>query len=486
MMSKALQKEYFLLLLPLFFVLHGYVEFFPAVPVLGAVMLFGKYVLAFAVVLLVMYLFYQNFRKAAMMALVLMLLFFFFGAVHDALKNLTFLPFLAKYSVLLPLIAIAAVAAAVLVKRSRFSFNRPVSFLNLLLILLCVLDLVVLATKPNRNEHRAVSGNAIVKCDTCSKPDIYLIISDEYAGKESLQTLFNHDNTPFEDALKQKGFTVLKNTTSNYNFTPFSIASMLSMNYLHNIGNVANEKNALTRALNTIDNNATVDVLKQHGYDIKNYSYFSLAGQPSLTEQSLLTTREGLISGQTLFSRLYRDLGYHLMTTLRWKRFTKQITETDYRNNELLMQKTIDEAQRPSTSPKFVYTHLMMPHYPYFTDSTGKLNPVDKITEGNQANMQLYLGYLKYTNGVLLQLVDKLQAAVPPNTVIMLMSDHGYREYPREIDRRFEFLNLNATYGLADSTLIKSSVNQFRRLFNSILGQNYPFLQDSTFYLVEK
>ena len=66
-----------------------------------------------------------------------------------------------------------------------------------------------------------------------SAPDIYLIIVDGYGRADFLKDNYGYDNTQFVEYLKEQGFYVADQATSNYPITELSISSMLNMQYLN-------------------------------------------------------------------------------------------------------------------------------------------------------------------------------------------------------------------------------------------------------------
>ena len=209
-------KRIFLFLLPLFFVLHGMNEQFWLVPVKDALVLLLIYWVAAVILFFLCRLLFRDNDKAALAAFLLMAFHFFFGSIHDALKW--------KYSVILPVFLVLFIAAFVLIKKKQ-SFKQVSLYLNVLFIVLIAWEAISFKRSSSASQKFTV-------CDTCSKPDIYLIVLDEYAGAKSLKDLFSFDNTEFEAQLTERGFHVLQNSRSNYNYTPFSMASMLNMHYL--------------------------------------------------------------------------------------------------------------------------------------------------------------------------------------------------------------------------------------------------------------
>jgi chromate transport protein ChrA len=487
------RKEYFLFLLPLFFVLHGYVENFRAVPEFGALWLAIKYIISGFLIAFLFFLFFRSWRKAAVFSFCVLAFDFFFGTVHDSVKKIFPGSLLTKYSFILPAAFVLLIVLFIFLKRANRSFDRFTKYLNILLLILIIIDLSQLLSKilNQRSEKHSALVNNMRPCDSCSKPDVYLIIADEYAGRQELKDQFGFDNSAFESELTSRGFHVVLNSSANYNFTPYAMGSLLSMDYLANIDSYVSSRKGLNTAYNAINRSAVVDLFKALGYKFVNNSIFRVDGMAAKTEQGALTDKESLITNQTFTSRLYRDIGYHLVTTLKITSVTRKVTYTDQRNNDLLISDLLAQsADTQHTQPRFIYTHLMMPHYPYYVNEKGEPNPLDSITEGNQDKMNYYLEYLKYCNKQFLKIIDQLLSGTNKRAIVIFMSDHGFRELPASVDHRYQFMNLNAIF-LPDKNYAPfhdsmSNVNQFRVLFNAEFGQKLPLLKDSTIFLEEK
>jgi hypothetical protein len=78
------------------------------------------------------------------------------------------------------------------------------------------------------NQGSTFSDTNLFECRSCNRPDIFFYILDEYSGNTALKQLFHFDNSAFERQLEQRGFYVVKQSRSNYNYTPFSVASILT------------------------------------------------------------------------------------------------------------------------------------------------------------------------------------------------------------------------------------------------------------------
>ncbi len=479
----------YVLLLPVFFVLHGFLENREIVPVKAAFTILWTYLAVALLLTGLIWLFNRQLNKAAFLAFCLLCIQFFFGAFHDFLRTVFPGSFLTKYTFLLPGLLTGVTILFILVKRKQKPFSRSVFFLNVLFLAFIITDLAVLMTKPVKPlAERATILNQPV-CDTCPKPDIYLIIADGYPGRETLDSCFRFDNSPFENELRKRGFYVVDSSRSNYNFTTYSIASMLNMDYLEGIDGRYSSKKDLAICYRTISGNKSFRYLKSLGYSIHNLSIFDLENDPSLTVPTFLPRKTESILSQTLSSRLEKEIGFHLATTLKLPGVIKMLRTHNLKNNQKLLKKTIELSARKSSTPRFVYSHLIMPHHPYYFDSTGRAIPADSLTDDQAMDPASFISYLKYSNRELLKLVDTIRLNSPRPPVIFLMSDHGFREFREPVNHRFRFYTLNAIcYPDSNYTgLYKgmSNINQFRLFFNSHFSQRLPLLKDSVSYLID-
>ena len=82
-----LEKPVFLFLLPVFFVWHGYVEFYDLISPSKALLLILYYLIGTIGVFLLSWLFLKNKSKAALYSFFIMCLYFFFGSLQDFLQK---------------------------------------------------------------------------------------------------------------------------------------------------------------------------------------------------------------------------------------------------------------------------------------------------------------------------------------------------------------------------------------------------------------
>lgn len=480
-------RPLFLLLLPLFFVFHGYVENFGLIPVKDVSVLFLIYLGASIALAGLLWLVFRNMIKACIIAFLLMAFYFFFGAIYDSIMSLSPGSFFSKYSVILAAFFLFVTVCFVLLFRYRKPLTKLNYTLNVFLCLLLIVDGAWLVYK--LVDRKPFSDSSLQKqisiCDTCSRPDIYLIMADEYAGDQALLETMNFDNSGFKEQLKDRGF-YSPVSRSNYNFTPFSVASMLNMDYLQGLEGKNSSHRDLAICYDLIRECKAFQFLFYHGYELHNFSIFDVYDQPSLIKSTILPEKTRFITSQTLFRRLDNNILFNMAAKFGTG-FLKRRFYLPYHSNI----KTLDSLQalipQKTGKPKFVYTHLVMPHYPYFFDKEGKERVFTDLSSAQERNIPHYIEYLQYTNKVLLKMIDQIIANSPTPPVIILVSDHGFREYPMPVNVKYRFMNLLSIYTPGKNYKAfydgMSNVNLFRAMFNQEFAQRFPLLKDSTSYI---
>jgi hypothetical protein len=484
-----LKSPFYFQWLILFFVLHGYSEFIGFIPLSSLALLIAKLSIVAWLLFLVCRKMYGNGYKAALLVTVLFFCYLFFGAIQDMLAACKPIFSWSLFRTLIP--ALALICAVVFV---RLFFSKPPSekfsrFLNGLFIAYILFDVVSIIGRSMTMEQKTTTAavqTITPVADTLAKPDVYLILLDEYLGSAGLQEYYQYDNTPFESFLQQKGFHVCVKPGSNYSFTIYSMASLFNMRYLSATDLGPNKGYTYKSLAQLIDNNAACAYFKHFNYSIHNYSPFTLAGIDATASATVLPRDVELITDKVLYNRLIKRIvlgepqdKMNLSFVADW--LNKKIAAT----HESQMQAVLSSASAPKQSPAFTYLHLLMPHKPFVYDSTGKAPDIYKAVSGNKISGtdNLYLQYLVYTNKRISQFVEQLMTATQGKAAIMVMSDHGYRDAHSIPGKDFSFQSFNAVYlPNRDYHLWYdgvSNVNQFPLLFNTLFNQQIPLKKDS-------
>ena len=199
-----------------------------------------------------------------------------------------------------------------------------------------------------------------------------------------------------------------------------------------------------------------------------------------------ISSRKDLILSSTFTYRFQKDLGFHFKS----REELEKIKKTYLYNNVEADSLTKSILAKEPDQKKFVYTHLMLPHHPYFFDSTGKANPPEDLEDSSKLNKNLFISYLVYSNKKILEFIDRIKSTSKRQPIIILMSDHGFRQLPSNTNPSYYFMNLNAVF-FPDKNYSgfyneMSNVNQFRVILNTEFKQKFLLLKDSSVFLWEK
>lgn len=467
-----------------FFLVHGYRQYRELVPLSGMLVLLA----VLTGICLVLYgisgWWYKSWRKAGLLTSFTAVVVLFFGVFQDFLSGFRLTAGLSRLLYFIPLCLMAIMVVLVLLKLTRRPLNKPLLFINVVLLTYLLIDIGALLFYKKTSRIGAASAGTWA-CDTCSRPSIYLVLLDEYMGSQGLQSYFQYNNQPFEDSLRQQGFHVVQRPRSNYILTIFSMASLLNMDFPAGIGRASlKDHYAYTSAVRSIRNNTVSASLETRGYRIANFSGFDMAQAPAGYTTGLLPDKMGLITNQTMWYRIVKYLPAFLVEKgLMSTTWEKKIEDNYIRNNEAAMQGALELGSRNDSVPVFAWLHLMMPYQPFVFDSTGKRMLLYERTSRTADEMDsAYLQYLVYTNHRIYAFLRQLKRQTRGKAVILLMSDHGCRGAMRK-DKALAWANFNAVYlpdrqynGWYDGM---TNVNQFRVLFNALFDQRMPMLRDS-------
>jgi hypothetical protein len=163
---------------------------------------------------------------------------------------------------------------------------------------------------------------------------------DQYPSHKALKDVFGFDNSRFENELSQRGFAIIPGSHSNYNLTPFSMASLLNMDYLGpGMGRKGNLD--ISYSYRQIRDNAVNRFLEKEGYEFYNLSMFDFPGQPAQHYEDFFPYGIELVSAQTLSGRLTRDLKADISAgRIRMPALQKKLVSRYLRYNEQILEKT--------------------------------------------------------------------------------------------------------------------------------------------------
>lgn len=329
-----------------------------------------------------------------------------------------------------------------LVWRSPWSFAVATRFFNVATVVLVILAVgeVIWAKSEQRSVQPISSRDAPISIREPIEepPDIYQIILDGYAREDVLSGRYGFDNSAFLNELEARDFYVAHESSSNYHDSAVSLSSMLNMEY-H-----AAHASGLTRlpVRNYLRDNVVVKFLRSKDYRFVAFSsgysptefreadeFRQLWSIPSEFETALMERTPlrlfklpgiGFFSLYPLERKLQKYWPISAMCSIgeHW-------SHVQHRNRILYNLDGL-ESMEPGKSPQFVFAHLISPHYPYVFQRNGDL--VKNPKRRNALHIPGYLEQIEYLNSRVLSIVDSVLAK-KPNTIILVHSDHGSRNF---------------------------------------------------------
>lgn len=489
------------LLLPVFFVLHGYNQNFGLIPAKIVLELLLKYEVLSFIIFWVCFLIFRTPTRVVLATILLLGLYFFFGAVHDFFRSVFGYNFFTSYKLFLPLLFLITGFFLIRLWKTKKKLEVTVRYWGYLIIMITLLETGNFSYQKIFIKPENSLADALQKiphrADTCKasqKPDIFFIVLDGYTSSLCLQKEFDYSNAVLDSLLRNNQFYIAASSRSNYNVTPFSLSATLHMNYLKTgIENLTRQDKLFLQAILTLKNNPVTSYLQKEGYQLKNFGCFDFADAPSSTTPYFADLFYRQLDDQTLWSRVRRDIGWHFSTrnpfTRRFRIPQEYLKnkEAHLHRNRYNWNQLRKEITQKSDSPRFVYAHLMLPHEPFYLDKNGGLVSDTAIILNSLNLKTAYLNQVMYVNGLLKDLIPRIAVKSPRERVVVLQGDHGFRDYGNPAEKDKEFMNLHALY-FSDqdySSLYESlsPVNSFRVIFNKYFCQHLSFLKDSSIYL---
>ena len=344
------------------------------------------------------------------------------------------------------------------------------------------------------SETASTSESAAVALNGHERPDVYYIILDRYANAWTLENIYGYDNSPFVDALRERGFYVADEAWANYFKTAFSLTSSLDMDFLDGPALKANavfnhEFGPIQARLR--GHHAGPMTFESLGYE---YVHISNWWEPSSTNADadvILNYGDGLefqtaLQETTALSLLSPAADDATTETIYGPSLVRKFHAYEFQQLEL-------SATRDG--PTFVFAHFLLPHPPYVYLADGR--PPTGALEIEER----YVEQVRYTNTRILEAIDAITSAPGgEDAVIILQADEG--PFPREFDedqRNFAWLEATPEqvaqkFGILDALRLpgvdaeaaglharSTPVNNLRIVLNSYFDAGLPLLPDTTF-----
>jgi hypothetical protein len=449
-----------------------------------------------AILLVILRLAFRQWEKAALYLLFILVLFFTYGQVYQLLKGIPSLgSVIGRHRYLIPIyLLIFLFGSWLIIRRIKLSAGVTKT-LNIIMIILVILPLVQSGSffVSRAASLRDVPTQSATKSGLilpANPPDIYYIILDMYTRQDALQHDYQYDNSAFLNGLIQMGFYVADCSRSNYDMTTNSLASSLNMDYLPQLNPAIRSGETNTNLVTSLlSNNKVRNLLRASGYKIvafeTGYAWdswtdadlylkpqygSSLARQITPFDSLLLktTAMTAVTDANSIFSKAN-------LNSINAP-FSEHISREEYILNKLGSLATLK-------GPKFVFAHILIPHYPFIFKPDGSLQTDANFYQSQNAPTspeyfkEGYRDQVAFIDSQITRIVQSLisQSKTPP--IIILQGDHGAKG-----DNRLEILNAYYLPG-RESKLYSSitPVNTFRLVLDQYFGGIYSFLPDASY-----
>ena len=498
----------------------------------------------------VFWLAFKNWHKAGLGTSLILILFFSYGHVYNQLRDQPIAGFeFGRHRILIFAIGLILVGGLYLIWKKTSSPEKATPVLNMIAFALLILPLyqifsfyledvseISIASETQINPSAPLQDEGL--------PDIYYIVLDSYGRQDILESIYQHDNAQFINKLNDLGFFVADQSRSNYSQTTLSLSSSLNMDYVQTFIESIDEDNLDKEPLRKAFKNSRVrELLEAMGYT-------TIAFDSTLRETQIKDADEFLSWDND--EKMNEDLGITLTNIGAITPFEMIFIEssvgviiTNMASQCITLQNQADEADNnfnadrylacrmagwiipqlnyPYTNlrnnilytfeelsnlgsinaPRFVFVHMIAPHFPFVFGPNGEfsyqtkafsLNEGDGFVGNRQTYMDAYTDELIYINKRLIETVEKIlvNSEYPP--IIIIQADHGAHAnmVPGDPDplpvpfyeERFAILNAYYLSNCTNNQLYAgiTPVNTFRVVFNTCFGQDFPLLEDISYF----
>lgn len=357
-----------------------------------------------------------------------MIFFLTYGSFHSWLISLNL--FKVRHMFLLPSVILISIILGFFLSKIPPKYAKKLYYILISLVSLLILYNVVRIVPIEIQKQTQVNSPSnnltpIIKTHAgATKPDVYWLVFDEMAGLDVMRDYFNYPEIDvFKSDLEQIGFKFVEGSKSILHYTLHQIATRLNYErfpfdykevdyypYISN-NNVVNEFWSRDYVIAVLDETRS--------------ETFGIASKPEIpADFSLDELIKSNAANSTSFLGAFGKLvGRRTMLSPFKFLFKHNMNEINLHKEAILF--VADELGKLDLpQPKFVYTHLLLPHKPFMFTEDGST-----FDQEAYQNWNYYFGQYKFTLNVIRRAVTTiLENADPENPpIIILQSDHGAR-----------------------------------------------------------
>ena len=447
--------------------------------------------LAVALLTVILGLVTRDVRRAAVILTPLVIGLFMYGHAARVVRPLH-IPALVQQLGWVALVAIAVVFA---LRASSAWLQRVGTGLTRVAAILIVITLVLIvpfAASDSAAPTAPATAADLPTSTTAQKRDVYWFIFDRYGSNRALDAAYGVQSD-LEPWLSEQGFTVLDGSHANYVKTSLSLATQESRStHLADMPGVPDPAaTGTTFVTSQIVTSKVAQQFKALGYRYINIgSWYGPTRTSPLADLSLHTPAPTEFTASLIeasaFPPLVKRLGLGEVNprTRQWE------------NNQFGLQAAASVRDEPG--PKFVFSHILLPHPPYVHAADGHFLTPEEV-KGRSATT-LFVDQMIYANARIREIVAGLLALPEAERpIIILQADEGpgtlenqakrfttwdwTRATPDDVEAKYGILNAWYVPGDRPVGLYpgQTSINTFRLLFRDYFGLDYDLLPDRVF-----
>lgn len=448
---------------------------------------FGRVIGMYVLLILILYgvfLFIHRFKsvRAANSTILTLLFFNTYGSVYGFLLEADI--FRVEHFTLLPFYIFLAMYTIWLLSRIKpaqaQAFWRGTLIIFCVLLVLTTIKLIPMEYKkisaPKRFAHS--SNTASLSGSAQGYPDIYYLIFDEFAGFRSMREYWkNTEVDEFKLFLEEKGFFVSEDVRSTSLLTLHQMASRLNYtDYRYEW-----DDQALWQ-INLADNRSMA-LLESKGYTTIVFEELSVF-YPNMPEISADLLYSSSLDDGVDVGVLFDDYGMLVADSTMLRAFSKYYKSNYSVHNQhrkfVLAVKSRLPKLEDVPAPRFVYSHLMLPHPDFLFDRNGLLVGAEFTQDWSYYEGQ-YIFTMDYIEELVTAILDNADPQRQP--VIILQSDHGARikpdneelpGFPQELRSDILFAMYLPEYDTSTIPLDINPTNTLPLVFNHYLGESIP------------
>src|SRR6266550_2081972 len=316
------------------------------------------------------------------------------------------------------------------------------------------------------------------------RPDIYVLVPDDYARPDVLRHYFRYDDSWFLHELERRGFVVSPRSRSPYSDSEMNIAAAVNLDYLGRLPAILGKRSQDVRPVSKlIEDNRAARLLRSVGYRYVHLDTDEVTfdgGNPKISRFAPPDSFANLWLKNSLLRLIGGPFGFD--DSARNERFRDSV------------RKVFSQLQAVprEPGPKFVLFHTLLPHDPYVFGPAGEAITFPGHSDndlGSRLGMRYYLKQLRYLNGKLLGAVDAILAGSKRPPVVVIQADEGFQASDQTFGeaamQQIRVKGLIALYlpgarkpGVPEPP---NTVNTLRFVLNRYVGTHYPMLRSASY-----